>query len=89
MSVSFHFAVDEREAVQILPLAIHGWHAGDGRGPGNTESIGVEICRSQCRGPADWQYRPQRSERRNSHFRAAAALQADGGRFAHASGLDR
>ena len=71
MSVSFHFAVDEREAVQILPLAIHGWHAGDGRGPGNTESIGVEICRSQCRGPADWQYR--RSEE-NAEILACALL---------------
>ena len=71
MSVSFHFAVDEHEAVQILPLAIHGWHAGDGRGPGNTESIGVEICRSQCRGPADWQYR--RSEA-NAEILASALL---------------
>ncbi len=72
MSVSFHYAVDEREAVQILPLAIHGWHAGDGgRGPGNTESIGIEICRSQCRGAADWQYR--RSEA-NAEILAAALL---------------
>lgn len=71
-SVSFHFAVDEREAVQILPLDIHGWHAGDGaRGPGNSESIGVEICRSQCRGPAGWQYR--RSEE-NAEILAAALL---------------
>ena len=70
-SVSFHFAVDECEAVQLLPLDIHGWHAGDGRGPGNTESIGVEICRSQCRGAAEWQYR--RSEA-NAEILAAALL---------------
>ncbi len=71
-SVSFHFAVDEREAVQILPLDIHGWHAGDGsKGSGNCESIGVEICRSQCRGEADWQYR--RSEA-NAEILAAALL---------------
>ena len=71
-SVSFHFAVDEREAVQILPLDIHGWHAGDGaEGPGNTQSIGIEICRSQCRGPADWQYR--RSEE-NAEILACALL---------------
>ncbi len=47
--VSFHFAVDENEAVQILPLHYAGWHAGDGSGPGNTRSIGIEICRSQWR----------------------------------------
>ena len=71
-SVSFHFAVDEQEAVQILPLDIHGWHAGDGaEGPGNTQSIGIEICRSQCRGPADWQYR--RSEE-NAEILACALL---------------
>ncbi len=57
-SVSYHFAVDEDEIVQLLPLSEHGWHAGDGsRGPGNTRSIGIEICRSQCRGHADWRYR--------------------------------
>lgn len=51
MSVSFHFAVDENEAVQLLPLNRHAWHAGDGeKGPGNTASIGIEICRSQCYG---------------------------------------
>ena len=71
-SVSFHFAVDECEVVQILPLDVHGWHAGDGAsGPGNAESIGVEICRSQCRGPADWQYR--RSEA-NAEILASALL---------------
>ena len=71
-SVSFHFAVDEDKAVQLVPLNIHTWHAGDGaRGPGNSESIGVEICRSQCRGPAGWQYR--RSEE-NAEILAAALL---------------
>ncbi len=44
---SFHFAVDEDEAVQILPDNVHGWHAGDGRRDGNLRSIGIEICRSQ------------------------------------------
>lgn len=47
---SFQFAVDENEAVQILPDNAHGWHAGDGRGQGNMASIGIEICRSQCIG---------------------------------------
>ncbi len=49
--ISYHFAVDEEEAVQILPLDISGWHAGDtGKGPGNRRSIGIEICRSRCVG---------------------------------------
>lgn len=56
-SVSFHFAVDENEAVQIMPLDTRGWHAGDGGGPGNAASIGIEICRSQCRDGAGWRYR--------------------------------
>lgn len=54
---SFHFAVDEREIVQLLPLEFHGWHAGDGEGDGNLRSLGVEICRSVFRGENDWLYR--------------------------------
>ena len=51
VSVSFHFAVDENEAVQILPLDIHAWHAGDGDGgEGNLHSVSIEICRSFCKG---------------------------------------
>ncbi len=56
-STSFHFAVDETGAVQILPLDRHGWHAGDKRGEGNLNSIGIEICRSHCRGDRDELYR--------------------------------
>ncbi|MDD4818470.1 MAG: N-acetylmuramoyl-L-alanine amidase [Victivallaceae bacterium] len=47
---SFQFAVDEKEAVQILPDGTHGWHAGDKNGDGNMKSIGIEICRSMCIG---------------------------------------
>ena len=43
---SYHFAVDDKEAVQGLPLNRNGWHAGDGQGPGNRSYIGVEICYS-------------------------------------------
>lgn len=43
---SFHFAVDDKEAVQGLPLDRNGWHAGDGNGKGNREGIGIEICYS-------------------------------------------
>ena len=69
--ISFHFAVDEREAIQILPYDVNGWHAGDGQGKGNRASIGVEICRSQCRGPAGWQYRHSEE---NAEILAAALL---------------
>jgi len=44
LPVSWHFTVDDQGAVQHLPLNEIGWHAGDGRGPGNMKSIGVEIC---------------------------------------------
>ncbi|WP_342480392.1 N-acetylmuramoyl-L-alanine amidase [Paenibacillus sp. FSL L8-0340] len=45
---SFHIAVDEKEAVECLPLTENAWHSGDGSGPrsGNRTSIGVEICES-------------------------------------------
>lgn len=46
-SVSFHYAVDEKQAVQGLPLNRNGWHAGDGQGKGNRERIAIEICRSR------------------------------------------
>ena len=71
MSVSFHFAVDENEAVQILELDEHGWHAGDGEnGEGNNKSIGIEICRSQCYGESDHLYR----ESEENAVRLAATL---------------
>ncbi|GCF83166.1 MULTISPECIES: peptidoglycan recognition protein family protein [Bacillus cereus group] len=44
--VSFHIAVDDKEAVQGIPLERNAWHAGDGNGNGNRKSIGVEICYS-------------------------------------------
>lgn len=45
-STSFHFAIDDKEVVQGLPLNRNGWHAGDGNGNGNRKSIGIEICYS-------------------------------------------
>ncbi|WP_240517012.1 peptidoglycan recognition protein family protein, partial [Bacillus pseudomycoides] len=45
-SVSFHVAVDDKEAVQGIPFDRNAWHAGDGNGNGNRKSIGVEICYS-------------------------------------------
>lgn len=47
--VSWHFTVDDKGAVQHLPLDEHGWHAADGRGPGNMTSIGIELCEVQDR----------------------------------------
>jgi hypothetical protein len=43
--VSFHYVVDDREVIQLLPLIENGWHAGDGvNGTGNRSSIGIEHC---------------------------------------------
>ncbi len=45
--VSFHYAVDDQEAVQGLPLDRAGWHASDGElGTGNRSTIAVEMCYS-------------------------------------------
>ncbi|PES30632.1 N-acetylmuramoyl-L-alanine amidase [Bacillus cereus] len=44
--VSFHIAVDEKEAIQGLPLERNAWACGDGNGTGNRKSISVEICYS-------------------------------------------
>lgn len=48
---SFHFAVDDIQAVQGLPLDRNGWHASDGNGPGNRTTIAIEICYSKSGGP--------------------------------------
>lgn len=44
---SWHYQVDDKEIWQSIPDNEVAWHAGDGRGPGNTQSIGVEICVNQ------------------------------------------
>ncbi|MBT2626069.1 N-acetylmuramoyl-L-alanine amidase [Bacillus sp. ISL-32] len=50
-STSFHFAVDDKQVIQGLPLNRNAWHTGDGtNGPGNRKSIGVEICYSKSGG---------------------------------------
>ena len=41
--MTWHFTVDDKVAIQSLPLNIQGEHA-DHEGPGNTTSIGIEIC---------------------------------------------
>ena len=43
--VSWHYTVDDHAIVQHLPDYETAYHAGDGKdGPGNTTSIGIEIC---------------------------------------------
>lgn len=49
--VSFHFAVDDKEVVQGVPLIRNAWHAGDGgNGKGNRKGIAIEICYSKSGG---------------------------------------
>lgn len=44
--VSYHIAVDDKEAIIGVPLNRNAWHAGDGNGTGNRKTIGIEICYS-------------------------------------------
>ena len=43
-SASWHWTVDDTQAIQSFPHTVRCWHAGDGRGHGNMSSIGIEIC---------------------------------------------
>jgi len=43
--VSYHYCVDDRQAVAIIPENEVAWHAGDGaQGVGNRRSFAIEIC---------------------------------------------
>ena len=43
--ISYHYTVDDHSIVQHLPDTETAYHAGDGAdGPGNTTTIGIEIC---------------------------------------------
>jgi len=44
LPVSWHYTIDEGVIYQHLPDTETAYHAGDGSGPGNTQSIGIEIC---------------------------------------------
>lgn len=50
--VSYHFAVDDKEIIQALPLDRNAWHTGDGykKDGGNYCGIGIEICYSKSGG---------------------------------------
>ncbi|APT45128.1 N-acetylmuramoyl-L-alanine amidase [Bacillus safensis] len=50
-STSYHFAVDDKEVIQAIPLNRNAWHSGDGtNGTGNRKSIAIEICYSESGG---------------------------------------
>ena len=44
LPVSWHYTVDDREIVQHLPENEDAFHAGDGAGNGNRQSIGIEMA---------------------------------------------
>ncbi|MFJ8531502.1 S-layer homology domain-containing protein [Bacillus sp. NPDC094106] len=44
---SWHFTVDDKEIYQHIPINENAWHAGDGNGSGNRESIAIEIAVNQ------------------------------------------
>ena len=47
----FHFAIDDVEVRQVIPIDRNAWHAGDGaKGEGNRKGIGIEICYSKSGG---------------------------------------
>ena len=48
--VSFHYAVDDVQAIQGIPENRNAWHSGDGNGKGNREGIAIEICYSKSGG---------------------------------------
>ena len=48
--VSYHIAIDDIEAIEVIPLNRNAWHCGDGQGNGNRKSIGIEICYSTLGG---------------------------------------
>ena len=49
--VSFHIAVDDKEAIQAIPFDRNAFHAADGsNGDGNRKGISIEICYSKSGG---------------------------------------
>lgn len=49
--VSFHYAIDDKEIVQGIPVDRNSWNAGDGgSGNGNRKGIAIEICYSKTGG---------------------------------------
>ncbi len=47
-STGWHYVVDDHAAIQNIPADEVAYHAGDGgNGPGNSTSIGIEICENE------------------------------------------
>lgn len=62
--VSFHYAIDDQEVVQGLPIDRNAWACGDGaNGKGNRKGIQVEICYSKSGGT-----RFDQAEKNAAHF---------------------
>ena len=62
--VSFHYAVDDQEVVQGIPITRNAWACGDGaNGKGNRKGIQVEICYSKSGGT-----RFDQAEKNAAHF---------------------
>ena len=61
--VSFHYAIDDKEVVQGVPITRNTWHAGDGNGEGNRKGISIEICYSKSGGT-----RFDQAEKNAAHF---------------------
>lgn len=50
-STSFHIAIDDIEAIQVIPFDRNTWNSGDGgNGNGNRNGISIEICYSKSGG---------------------------------------
>lgn len=41
---TWHYTVDDKNIVKHFNEDTQCWHAGDGKGKGNTQSIGIELC---------------------------------------------
>lgn len=41
---TWHYTVDDKNIVKHFDENIQCWHCGDGKGKGNTQSIGIELC---------------------------------------------
>lgn len=62
--VSFHYAVDDQEVVQGIPITRNAWACSDGgNGKGNRKGIQVEICYSKSGGK-----RFDQAEKNAAHF---------------------
>lgn len=50
-ATSYHVAIDDKQAIEVIPFNRTAWHCGDGaNGKGNRKSIGIEICYSKSGG---------------------------------------